>query len=324
MPRTDMSRSELREYAPVLPEPADLADFWAESLAEARRVPLAADFTPVETGLPVFTTYDVTFCGFGRTAVRAWLHVPAYWSEHDDPLPTVVQYQGYGGGRGLAQENTFWAGAGYAHLVMDTRGQGSGWSSGDTPDPDGSLPAQPGFLTKGVSDPATYYYRRVYVDAVRAVEAARSHPAVDQGRVAVTGSSQGGGITLAVASLVPGLVAVMPDVPFLADFPRAVDIAGTEPYAELERYLASHRDQAETVFRTLSYFDVAVLGKAATAPALFSVGHMDQTCPPSTVYAAFNAYGGTAKQMCDYEFNDHEGGEVWQRVRQLNWLAGIA
>lgn len=321
MPRTDMSAGDLRAYAPSLPEPADLADFWAESLAGARQRPVAASFTPVDSGLAAISSYDVTFAGYGGTQVRAWLHLPCYWSAPDDPLPAVVQYQGYGGGRGLVQEDTFWATAGYAHLIMDTRGQGSGWSSGQTPDPDGSAPAQPGYMTRGITDPATYYYRRVFIDAVRAVEAVQSHPAVDGSRVAVTGGSQGGGITIAVAGLVPGLVAAMPDVPFLADFRRAVDMAGTNPYAEIERYLACHRDQAETVFRTLSYFDAAVLGKTATAPALFSVAHMDQTCPPSTVYAAFNAYAG-AKEICDYEFNDHEGGQIWQRVRQLRWLAG--
>jgi cephalosporin-C deacetylase len=317
-----MSPAELRAYSPALTVPDDLASFWAGSLAEARRLPLGATFTPVETGLRTITSYDVAFSGYGGTSVRGWLHLPGYWSDGDAPLPAVVQYLGYGGGRDLVQRDTFWASAGYAHLIMDTRGQGSGWSSGDTPDPEGSDPAQPGFLTKGIGDPATYYYRRVFVDAARAVEAVRSHPAVAADRVAVTGSSQGGGISVAVASLVPDIIATMPDVPFLADFRRAADIAGTEPYQELERYLACHRDQVATAFRTLSYFDVAVLGRTATAPALFSVGLMDQICPPSTVYAAYNAYGGP-KEMCEYEFNDHEGGEIWQRVRQLTWLAGI-
>jgi cephalosporin-C deacetylase len=319
MPRTDMSAGDLRAYAPSLAEPADLGAFWAGSLAQARHNPVAASFTPVDSGLRTISSYDVTFAGYGGSDIRAWLHLPGYWSPSDDPLPAVVQYQGYGGGRGLVQEDTFWAAAGYAHLIMDTRGQGSGWSSGHTADPEGSAPAQPGFMTRGIGDPGTYYYRRVFIDAVRAVEAAQSHPAVDASRIAVTGASQGGGITIAVASLVPALIGAMPDVPFLADFRRAVDIAGTEPYAEIERYLASHRDQAEAVFGTLSYFDAAVLGRAATAPALFSVAHMDQTCPPSTVYAAYNAYGGP-KEICDYEFNDHEGGQMWQRVRQLRWL----
>ena len=60
-------------------------------------------------------------------------------------LPAVVQYQGYGSGRGLAHEPVLWALPGYAHLVMDTRGrgQGSDWSTGDMPDPVGSSPASP-------------------------------------------------------------------------------------------------------------------------------------------------------------------------------------
>ena len=322
MPRTDFPAAELRAYAPVIAAPPDLDDFWAQSLARAREIPLAASFEVVETGLRTLHSFDVTFRGYGGSVVRAWLHVPATWSEQQAPLPAVVQYQGYGGGRGLVQEDTFWATAGYAHLIMDTRGQGSGWSSGQTDDLEGSGPAQPGFLTRGITQPGTYYYRRVFVDAVRALEAAASHPAVDADRIVITGASQGGGITIAVAGLAGGLAAVMPDVPFLADFRRAVDIAGTEPYAELERYLACHRDQAETVFRTLAYFDAAVLGRRATAPALFSVAHMDQTCPPSTVYAAYHAYGGP-KEIRDYEFNDHEGGKAFQKVEQLNWLARL-
>jgi cephalosporin-C deacetylase len=322
MPRTDLAPDELRAYAPRLAEPADLAQFWAQSLALAREFPLAARFEPVETGLATLRSFDTTFAGAGGSDVRAWLHLPATWTPAQAPLPAIVQYQGYGGGRGLVQENTFWATAGYAHLIMDTRGQGSGWSSGQTPDPEGSGPAQPGFLTRGIASPDTYYYRRVFTDAVRALEAARSHPAIDADRVVITGASQGGGIAIAVAGLAPGLAGVMPDVPFLADFRRAADIAGSEPYAELERYLACHRDEVDAVFRTLSYFDVAVLGRRASAPALFSVAHMDQTCPPSTVYAAFNAYGGP-RQIRDYQFNDHEGGQIFQKVEQLSWLSGL-
>ena len=76
----------------------------------------------------------------------------------------------------------------------------------------------------------------------------------------------------------------------------------------------------ERVFSTLSYFDVAILGRRATAPALFSVGLMDETCPPSTVYAAYNHYGGP-KEIREYAFNDHEGGEGFHEVALMRWLA---
>ena len=61
--------------------------------------------------------------------VRAWLRLPP---RSADRLPAVVQYVGYGGGRGHAVENLLWSSAGYAHLLMDTRGQGSGWSRSAT------------------------------------------------------------------------------------------------------------------------------------------------------------------------------------------------
>jgi cephalosporin-C deacetylase len=85
------------------------------------------------------------------------------------------------------------------------------------------------------------------------------------------------------------------------------------------RYLKAHRDHVDRVYRTLSYFDAAVLGRRAVAPALFSVALMDQTCPPSTVYAAFNAYGGP-KEIREYPFNDHEGGQGFHDVAKMRWL----
>jgi cephalosporin-C deacetylase len=320
MAQVDLPLAELRNYRRAVVPPPDLEEFWQQTLTEAAAQDLAPTFDRVESGLVTVETYDVAFSGFGGDRVRAWLHLPAAAVRGSGRLAGVVQFQGYNGGRGLCHDYTFWAAAGYAHLVVDTRGQGSGWAVGDTADRVGAGPSQPGFLTRGVQDPLDYFYRRVYTDAVRAVEALRSHPGVDPARVCVTGGSQGGGISLAVAALSRDVTAVMPDVPFLCDFPRAVQVALTEPYTELVRFLKSHRDQVSAVFDTLAYFDAAVLAELATAPALFSVALMDQTCPPSTVFAAYNAYGGP-KEITVYEYNDHEGGEGFQRGRQLEWLA---
>jgi cephalosporin-C deacetylase len=161
MPQTDLPLEELRRYAPELPAPPDLREFWDATLAEAGERPLAATCTPVDSGLVTVETSDVTFAGFGGTPVRAWLHLPARAVRGDGPLPGIVQFQGYNGGRGLPHEHVFWASAGFAQLVVDTRGQGSGWTVGDTGDPVGSDAAQPGFLTRGVLSPHDYSYRRV-------------------------------------------------------------------------------------------------------------------------------------------------------------------
>jgi cephalosporin-C deacetylase len=315
----DLPLDELRSYHPRLASPADAAGFWAGTLADAARLPVAATFEPVDTGLRLVDTYDVCFAGYGGHPIRGWLHLPA---SPAGPLPCVVQYIGYGGGRGLAHENVFWAVAGYAHFIMDTRGQGAAGAVGDTPDPEPAGPSHPGFMTRGILDPATYYYRRVYVDAVRAVDAARGHDLVDGARIVVAGGSQGGGLSLAVAGLRGDLSGVMADVPYLSHFRRAITVAERGPYLEIARYLKTDRRRTEEVLRTLDYFDVAGLVPAATAPALFSVALQDDICPPSTVYAAYNAYGAP-RRIVEYPFNDHEGGEGFQRQAQLEWLADL-
>jgi cephalosporin-C deacetylase len=316
----DWPLDQLQQYRPEIAEPPGLSEFWERTLAETRAHDLNPRFERVDTGLTLVDTYDVTFAGYGGHPVRGWLRVPA---GAQAALPTVVEYLGYGGGRGLAHEPVLWPLAGYAHLLMDTRGQGSVWKVGATPDAEpGSNPEQPGFMTRGILSPETYYYRRLMTDAVRAVEAAAAHPSVDRERIVVSGASQGGGLALAVSSLVPGLAGVMADVPFLSHFERAIVITDNNPYAEIARYLSIHRDRIEQVLATLSHFDVAGLVRRSSAPALFSVALMDTTCPASTVYAAYNNYAGP-KEIRVYPFNNHEGGQLDQDREKLAWLRKV-
>lgn len=317
----DLPLNELKIYFPPREEPADFDLFWQSTVDEARAFPLNVEFESVDYGLTAQETFDVTFSGFSGQPIKAWLILP---KRRAGKLPCVVEYIGYGGGRSFAIDWLLWASAGYAHFIMDTRGQGSSWSSGDTPDlySEGGNPAVPGSMTSGVLDPRHYYYRRVFTDGVRAVEAARSHPEVDASQIALTGGSQGGGITIAAAGLVPDVVAAMPDVPFLCHYRRATEIVDTFPYKEIAEYCHVHRDKVDIVFNTLSYFDGVNLAARAKAKALFSVGLMDQVCPPSTVYAAYNHWAGE-KEIKVYPYNGHEGGRSYQTVEKMKFLKRI-
>lgn len=318
----DFSLDQLKTYCPDREEPADFDAFWRRTLDETRAHPLNATFTPVDYGLRNVETYDVTFNGYGGQPIKGWFILPAH---RNGKLPCVVETIGYGGGRGFPTTYLLWASAGYAHFVMDTRGQGSTWSKGDTPDmePADSNPQHPGFMTRGILKPETYYYRRVFTDAVRAVEAAQSHDAVDTDRIATTGGSQGGGITVAVSGLLPDAVKVsMPDVPFLCHFKRAVTLNDSYPYQEIARFLLVHRDKVDAAMRTLSYHDGMHFAARATAKTLFSVGLMDEICPPSTVFAAYNHWAGE-KDIRIYTFNHHEGGGEFQTIEKVKFLRSI-
>ncbi|MEI7988434.1 MAG: acetylxylan esterase [Chloroflexota bacterium] len=317
----DMPLEELKTYLPMRVESADFDSFWQKTIDETRQHPLNPVFEPVEAGLRLQEVFDVTFSGYGGQRIKGWLLLPRQRSEK---LPCVVEYIGYGGGRGFPANWLLYSSAGYAHFVMDTRGQGGAWINGDTPDYDvePANPQYPGFMTRGILDPHTYYYRRVFSDAVRAVEAARSHPAIAADRVAVAGVSQGGGVSLAVAGLIPDLSVALPEVPFLCHYRRATELVDTRPYNEIANYCKIQRDKIDIVFHTLSYFDGVNFAARAFCPALFSVGLMDDICPPSTIFAAYNYYLGD-KQVRIWHYNQHEGGEIYQKVENLKFLAEI-
>ncbi|NLU68715.1 acetylxylan esterase [Streptomyces sp. HNM0574] len=330
MPLIDLPLEQLRAYRPTLPEPEDFDAFWDGTLAvtrEAARSSAPADFRPLpDSPLTTVDVHDVRFPGWGGQPVAAWLLLPR---AAERPLPAVVTCIGYSGGRGLHTEHLLWSAAGYAHLVVDNRGQGH-----DTADPD-PVPGPHyvgGFMTRGAEGPEHHYYRRLMADCVRAVDVLREHPAVDPERVVVSGASQGGGLALAVAGLAGDAVAaVLADVPFLCHIARGAEAALHGPYAEIVHYLGVHRRSGgDGLFSTLGYFDAVHFARRATAPALFSVGLMDPVCPPSTVFAAFNHYGalrdpGTGravdKDITVWPFGDHAGGGPAQQVEQLGWLA---
>src|SRR5437899_10404249 len=127
----EASLDELRSTRAQVTAPPDLDEFWAAALAADAAHPLAATFTPAASPLTVLESYDVTFAGAGGDPIRAWLHLPA--ARPATPLPCVVEFIGYGGGRGLVHQNIMWAAAGYAHLVVDPPRPGPAWPPGHTP-----------------------------------------------------------------------------------------------------------------------------------------------------------------------------------------------
>jgi len=326
MPLTDMSLAQLRAFTPTVREPEDFDAFWRETLAEARTAAdlagaaAAARRTPADTPITELIVEDLTFPGWGAEPIKAWVARPT--GREGERLPVVVEFNGYNGGRGVAGERVLWALAGYVHVFMDTRGQGSGWGTGgETPDPHGANAAVSGWMTRGILDPKQHYYRRVFTDAARLIDEVRTWDFIDPSRIALAGGSQGGGIAIAAAGLSPDVWALTPDVAFLCAWEHGASVAMSDPYQELVRYLAAHREHTERVWNTAAYFDGVNFAKRITAPALFSVALMDDVVPPSTTFAAFNRLASDDKHNEVYPYNGHEGGQTYQWLKQAEFLA---
>lgn len=322
MAQYDLPLAELREYRPDVAETPHFDDFWMETL-EADD-PVAAKEVAFDNRLLTIDTFDVSFTGFGGAPIKAWLHVPAGTTKR---LPTVVRYRGHSESRGMPFDALF-ASAGYAQFVMDSRGQG--WQGpnlfGGTADlhTDAGEFGPPGPMTKGIASAETYYYRRLVTDAVRLLQYAAVHRLVDPSRLFTAGGSQGGYLAIATAGLAPSLgielAGAMPDVPFMCNVRRGVELTDNHPYSLVAQFLKAAPHMEDKVWETMSHFDGVSFARRAMCPGYFSVALSDPTCPPSTVFPAFNAWGGS-KDIEVYPYNGHEGGGDVQRWKQLGWLA---
>ncbi len=265
MPHFDLPLEELREYRSATTAPDDLDPYWDEAIRSARAQATAATFEPYKPeAYGSVEVSDVTFSGAEGHPVRAWfLRSRAATA----PLACRVTFIGYGGGRGHPAEHTLYAAAGFAELVVDTRGQGGTWSAGATGDP-----------------------------------GAGSTPSGSASRA----SARAAGSRSQSAALVPGMVRLcQADMPYLADIEHAITLTGESPYSEPVDYLAQHHEHLGTALRTLSYVDNAVLAPRITARCSVSVGLMDAICPPSSVFAAYNAIEAP-KEIAVYPYSGHD------------------
>jgi len=312
MPIVDLTLKELKDYRPPLTRRSDFKRFWEENVKAAEEQPL----NPVEKKVEYFTdrveVYKVVFDGFiDRTPITAFFAKDA---ESVEASPTIVFFHGYGSSKGVVTDYLGWIMLGFSVMAVDVRGQ-----AGEAPDharyPLGSIT---GNMTKGIQDKSTYYYRYVYMDCYRAIKYVLERDDVDGEKVGVSGMSQGGGISIAVAALHPKVSIAMPSVPYLCHFDRAVYVAESGPYLEILNYLRTRPEEEERIMETLSYFDGMNFAPEINKPAIFSVGLIDTICPPSTVFAAYNHLGSREKAIEVYHGMGHE--EIGVHVeKKMKW-----
>ena len=140
---------------------------------------------------------------------------------------------------------------------------------------------------------------------MRAAEVLCSFPEVDRSRVAFTGASQGGGLSLAAAALSLRPSFVWADVPFLCDFPRAVQTATEDPYPEIPRLLRLRPELEQVAFATLSYVDVANLAHRVSCPVVVTVALWDEICPPSTIFGPSPGSRAPTRRCGFHPFQGH-------------------
>ena len=152
-------------------------------------------------------------------------------------------------------------------------------------------------------------FRHIFLDTAQLARIVMALPGVDEHRIGVYGGSQGGGLSLACAALEPRIKRVAPLYPFLCDYRRVWEMDLDEmAYEELRYYFRRFdplHERETAVFTQLGYIDVQHLAPRIRAEVLMAVSLMDQICPPSTQFAAYNKISAP-KQQLRYPDYGHE------------------
>lgn len=145
-----------------------------------------------------------------------------------------------------------------------------------------------GYNTIHLDDKERYYYRRVYLGCVRAVDFLQQLDEYDGSNIGVTGGSQGGALAIVTAGLDNRIKYLVSYYPALSDLTGYLHgRAGGWPHLFKDNFT----NQPAKV-ETSKYYDVVNFARKVNAPGLYSFGFNDNVCPPTSMYAAYNVIPG--------------------------------
>ena len=304
MPLIDMSLEKLYEYKGVNPRPDDFDEFWAKALAELDTVDPKITLTPASFKCDFADCFDMTFYSTKGARIYAKFVRP---KNIDGKVPAIIRFHGLAGNCGRWTSLIQFAAQGYCIAAMDCRGQGG--FSVDVGGALGTTYTTP-FMRGLDGDPQDLYYRDVFLDTALITRLVMSLDYVDETRVCVFGGSQGGGLSVACASLVPEVKLCLPTYPYLSDYKRVWDMDLDKGAYEGLRYyfrcFDPRHEREDEIFTKLGYIDIQHLAPRIKAKVRMATGLMDTTCPPSTQFAAYNKMT-CEKEVVIYPDFTHEG-----------------
>jgi len=300
----DLPLEQLENYQGTNPRPEDFDTYWDNALIEMRGTDPQVELVPSDFQTDFARCSHMYFTGVGGARVHAKLLQP---KEETEAHPAVLLFHGYSGSSGEWLDKLGYVAQGYTVAALDCRGQGG--KSEDTGSVKGGTLR--GHIIRGLDDkPEKLLFRQIFLDTAQLAKIVMDMPYVDADRVGALGGSQGGGLTLACASLEPRIKRAAPVFPFLCDYKRVWDMDQDQAaYAELREFFRhfdpTHEREAE-IFTQLGYIDVQHLCSRIRAETLMAVGLMDTICPPSTQFAAYNKIP-SEKSLKIYPDFGHEG-----------------
>ena len=303
MPMLDKPLEELLIYNGMNPCPSDIDEYWDNALSEMRKVDRNVEFKDAKYQFPGFECFDMYFTGVKDARIHAKLVKPEVIQ---NPLPAILQFHGYTARSADWLELISYAACGFCVAALDCRGQ-----AGESEDVGGVKGnTMNGHIIRGLEndDPNALLFRDVFLDTAELSDIVMSLSYVNEERVMAMGGSQGGALTLACASLDERIYKAA-QYPFLSDYKRVWDMDMDErAYAELKEYFRNfdpRHEREDEIFYKLGHIDIQNIVKRIKAKVIMFTGLLDDVCPPSTQFAAYNKIT-SPKQVKIYPDFGHE------------------
>ena len=292
-----MPRADASGYRTKVRKPSDFDAFWDDVLQQASAIPLDAELIPdrMRTSDDV-EVFQVFYTSLDHVRIAAWYCRPVKRAER---APAIMFLPGYQMDPPIPKE---WARKGYIALSVAPRGKLRSNRQFN--------PGYPNLLTHNIVDRHTYAYRGFYVDTWRGIDFLLSRPEVDPARLGVTGSSQGGGLTITTAAMRREVRAAAAGAPYLCGYVDSIELTHTYPYEEINDYLRLYPERRRDVEATVAYFDGINFASRISCPIIVNIGLQDNVCPPETGYALFEHIAATEKQLYPYDGHGHDAGRV--------------
>ena len=304
---------EPERIQPTAAMPDDFEEFWMAGRKRVEAIPLDLRLTP----LPKWSdakqqSFHFSFANIGNTRCYGFLSVP---KGKKPPFPAYVTVPGAGPGPSSPGGRS-WAMKGVLGMVVSVHAYDCGQPVDKIKECYDAL-NKPGIYSRqGAPDRDAYYFRRAILCMDRAVNYLASRPDFDGKHLVVNGSSQGGGSALILAGLNRHVTAAAANVPALCD--HAGHLGGRRPgWPGIVR--GKTEEERAPYVEMSNYFDAVNFARRITCPVIVSVGFIDRTCSPSSVYSAYNVIAAPKRL-----FTDPRAGHQWNvgKYRQFlgKWL----
>lgn len=275
---------------PSMPIPADFDAFWAGQKKRLASVPMKPELTPVTSPVDGVECFDAQVPCVPPRPVSGYFARPRGAKKKAHPAMLFVHGAGV---RGSILAGPASAAKEFGALAMDINAHGIANGKPKAFYEALDAGALKGYRFDGREDREKCYFLGMFLRLVRAMEFLKAQPEWDGKVLIVRGGSQGGGQSIAAAGLDPDVTFISAGVPAICD--HSGRIADRVPgWPKLVPEFDGKPDPA--VLEVARYFDCMNFATRAKAEGMFDVGYIDTTCPPTSVYAAYNNYSGK-KQM---------------------------